>query len=154
MKQHYQWILAFCVLICVFVAGCGGPSNPATAPAGGTIVYNGAPVEGAMVSFQPQDTPRPATGTTDAQGEFTLSTYGQGDGAIPGNYNVIVTKTSGSAGTEGMDEDALLASPEAMGTEEEAKALLPAKYAVAASSGLTARVEAGKENDFKFELTD
>jgi hypothetical protein len=53
---------------------------------------DGAPLAGAAVSFVPQTqgVERLATGRTDADGEFTLTTLRTDDGAVPGEYKVTV----------------------------------------------------------------
>jgi len=59
------WVGYVCV---VPLAGCGGkPAGyPDTAPVNGTITLDGAPLEGASVSFSPVDG-RSSSGKTDAQ---------------------------------------------------------------------------------------
>lgn len=84
------------------LAGCG-PPNPPTVEVKGVVTLDAQPVEGAAVVFTPSEG-RPATGRTDAAGEFVLSTFKQGDGAVPGKHRVTVSKTStkpSSAGEEG-----------------------------------------------------
>lgn len=58
----------------------------------GQVMYQGAPVAGADVTFFPQQhagapTPR---GSTDAEGKFQLTTYERHDGAPAGAYRVCV----------------------------------------------------------------
>ena len=60
-------------------------------PVNGTVLLDGKPVAGATVMLIPRERGRPALGKTDAQGKFTLSTYTQGDGALPGLHRVTVT---------------------------------------------------------------
>jgi hypothetical protein len=103
-------------------------------------------VEGANVIFQPIEgsaSTLASQSVTDASGRFELSTHvGAGKfkpGIVPGTYSVVITKldTAGISTT--------LAPP---------KNVLPKKYANANTSGLTANVTAGQENDFDFALTD
>ena len=72
--------------------GCGS-SNPETFPVSGTVTLDGRPVSGAAVVFTP-DTGQPATGTTDNAGQFELSTFQLGDGALPGKHRVTIAKTT------------------------------------------------------------
>jgi hypothetical protein len=57
----------------------------------GVLTLEGQPVEGAVVTFaSPDGRGRPATGQTDAEGRFTLTTLEEGDGALPGDYRVLI----------------------------------------------------------------
>ncbi|MBC8869887.1 MAG: carboxypeptidase regulatory-like domain-containing protein [Planctomycetes bacterium] len=157
MKQLLVFMA--CLACCVMVAGCGGgSSNPATVPVTGTVQLNGQAVEGATVTFVGEASTRPATGTTDAQGEFTLTSFEPNDGAPPGDYSITITKyADAGAGTAPDEVDA--ASPEAMygdggpdaaGSPNE----LPAKYETAVTTTLKETVTAGQDNNFTFNLDD
>ncbi len=157
---------SLCILVCaavtVALTGCGGGgADLGTSTVTGTVTYNGEAVEGASVGFVPSgEGGKMAAGTTDAQGKFTLTTIEAGDGAVPGSYQVSVSKTEGgaAAGGEQTEEEARAAAMPKMGGETgpapEVKDLLPAKYRDAANSGLTAEVKAGGGNDFPFDLKD
>jgi hypothetical protein len=97
------------LLVFVAAAGCGGK----TAKVEGRVTLDGVAVEGAMVSFVPENNTgdRQATGLTDADGVFQLTTFNTGDGAIPGTYKVTVEKkpSQGPAAGTGAPPD-----PEAM----------------------------------------
>jgi hypothetical protein len=68
-------------------SGCGGP-----VPVEGRVTLDGQPVEKAAVVFEREDgAGRPASATTDSDGVFHLTTYKPGDGALPGQYKVIIT---------------------------------------------------------------
>jgi hypothetical protein len=154
------------------IAGCGGSDFPDTVPASGTVTYNGEAVEGALVTFSPTGVGEvsAASGTTDASGKFTLTSFVAGDGAMVGSYMVSISKTEGGevelevegGGTESDEDiDAAYQALDAAGGEAgmskaggEIEDLLPAKYKVAANSGLTADVTEAGPNDFTFELTD
>jgi hypothetical protein len=75
------------------VCGCGGPRM---AQVKGRVMFNGQPVKDADVTFSPagaadqKETGKPATGHTDENGEFKLSTFSYYDGAIVGKHNVHV----------------------------------------------------------------
>jgi len=143
-------------LLVVSLAGCGGPKDdrPARVPAQVKVTYKNAPVEGAHVTFAPAQGGRPAWGMTDAQGVARLSTFGNNDGAIPGQYQVTVRKTKVEGGAP-VDPN----QPSSMAPDPKAKPtvtldLLPKKYGVAASSGLQATVAEKGDNQFNFTLTD
>jgi hypothetical protein len=93
--KHYP------VAILLLLVGCGGSDfdAPTTHPVTGTVTYNGAPVEGAIVQFVPslaEGGPSPASGKTDAAGMYKLRTTFtpsvEEDGAMEGSYAVIVQK--------------------------------------------------------------
>lgn len=143
------------VAMVVSLAGCGGTGEPADrparAPVTATVTYNG-PVAGATVTFFAKDTKgKGAFGLTDANGKATLTTFTDtvGDGAIPGDYTVTVTKTEGGGQPEGDEESDYEESDDA----PEAKNVLPAKYADKTSSPLSATVPA-EGKDFQFTLED
>lgn len=74
------------------LSGCGQSLSPVS----GVVTLDGQPVDRATVSFIPEDTSvtnADASGSTDASGNFTLTTRGN-PGAYPGTYKVIVTKAS------------------------------------------------------------
>ena len=152
---------SLCVLVgaavVVGLAGCAPTSDVGASTVTGTVTLNGAPVEGATVSFVPaDDAGKIAAGTTDAQGKFTLTTVKAGDGAVPGAYNVAISKVEGAVAAGGaMTEESRQASMPGAGRAPapvEVKDLLPTKYKSAKDSGLTAEVKSGGGNDFTFTL--
>ena len=147
----YRIALASIALVClVMVIGCSGgpavdPNRPATVPAGGTVTYNGQPLEGATVAFLPKTPTDPgASGRTDASGKFSLTAFAPGDGAVPGSYLVTISKVEGSTAVQ-EDSEAAPVIP---------KSLIPEKYNNPQGSALTAEVAEGSENQFTFELKD
>ena len=86
MARFLMGRCGWCWLL-VGVVGCGG----AVVPVKGTIKLDGKPLAGASVQFVAQDPGgRDATGSTDAEGVFRLSSYRAADGALPGKYKVVV----------------------------------------------------------------
>ena len=136
------------LLACGCLCGCSrGPDGPETALVTGTVVDEGQPVEAATVLFQPVPgtTGQSCQAQTNAEGQFELSTWvsitGATDGlnkpgAIPGDYQVAITKLVATNPTE-------MAPP---------AHVLPERYASPSSSALTASVVAGAENQFEFVL--
>lgn len=125
-------------VLLLLMAGCGGVDRPATHPVEGRITYKGLPVADATVSFAPASG-RPANGTTDADGNFSLTTYEPGDGALEGEHQVIVMKY----------EPAQPNDPYA-----ERKSLLPSKYGDVKTTPLKQTVSAGGNTSITIELTD
>ena len=157
MKQLLVFMA--CLACCVLAAGCGGgSSNPATVPVSGTVTLNGQAVEGATVSFVGGAANRPTTGTTDAQGKFTLSTFEPNDGAPPGEYSITVTKYADAGGGTAPKEvdttnpDAMYGDggPDAAGSANE----LPDKYASISGTPLKETVTAEGDNNFTLNLDD
>src|SRR5205814_1188693 len=137
-----------CVIlgICAFLAGCGGGAGrpPETIPVKGMVKYQGKPVPKLSVAFIPEKGML-ASGTTDAEGKFTLMTNKPGDGAMVGTYKVAISFVS--------DE-----IPEMQGLSDAAPkpstSPIPKKYADPKTSGLTRAVVKNDQNDFTFDLTD
>ena len=91
------------LLIPLLLMGCGGEDRPPLAKASGIVKLDGAPVEGATVTYLPVDGGRPGTGQTDAQGRYTIKTFEDAEGAIVGDHKVAVMKVSGE-GADVLDE--------------------------------------------------
>ncbi|MCC6508174.1 MAG: carboxypeptidase regulatory-like domain-containing protein [Pirellulaceae bacterium] len=72
------------------LVGCGTGSGPI--PVKGKVLLDGKPLPDASISFVPQQEGRQATGTTDAEGQFVLSTIDPRDGAMPGKYKVTISQ--------------------------------------------------------------
>jgi hypothetical protein len=125
------------------VIGCGGVSGN-TAKVKGKVLVGGEPMAGLTVLFQPE-TGRPATGTTNAAGEFTLTTFNLNDGALVGKHKVAISLDTSSAGP-----------PPQPGTPEYDAAKTKAepfdsKYKAPQTSGIEKEVVAG-ENDITIEV--
>tara|TARA_R110002111_G_scaffold108086_1_gene166731 strand:- start:28234 stop:28644 length:411 start_codon:yes stop_codon:yes gene_type:complete len=134
-------MISFFVILIMSVlhAGCGsGADRPPTAKAEGTVTFENQPLEGASVSFIPENG-RPASGFTDASGHFLLRTFEVADGAIPGKHTVIISKVA----TDTKKTDDIYA---------EQKSVIPEKYGDLKKSGLTAAVSADGANKFDFDL--
>ena len=141
-------IVSFCI-------GCGGEQGAeGTVTATGTVIYEGQPVEDATVTFKPAgEEGRAASGTTDAEGKFELSTLAADDGVVPGTYEVAISKTVIEGGLDGEDPQAYF-EEHGRPPRTTRKELLPVKYKNAETAGLTAEVTEDGENHFPFELTD
>ena len=135
------------VALTALFAGCG-PSRPETIYVKGVVTLDGNPVEGAAVLFSPTDG-RPASGITDAQGEFELQTFAPRDGAILGTHKVTVTlkKVTGVAA----DPDGL--SGEVSPGGMQIKWIVPEKYSKPNSSGLSIDVTNSIELPVSLHLT-
>ncbi|HMO35757.1 MAG TPA: metallophosphoesterase, partial [Gemmatales bacterium] len=119
----------------------------ATFPATGTVTLNGKPLENAEVIFYYKVPPeeqakakgaqviRSSDGITNAQGDFTLSTYTLADGAPKGEFIIAVVPFKTRTGLP-------VQSPQ-----------IPEVYSKWQTSPLKATITEGK-NDFKLEIKD
>jgi hypothetical protein len=163
MKRFSYASVAVVAASCLSV-GCSQSDRPATYPGQGSVTYQGKPVAGASVSFLAPGSPRFAVGTTDAAGQFRLTTFEPDDGAIPGTHVVTVRKIAVQPGpsyevpSDGTTDSAAIdrAMQEAalrVEAAEKAGSGLPAKYADHNTSDLRLEVVPG-ENNFQIELKD
>jgi hypothetical protein len=167
MMSYVKLSLALLAVACVAMAGCSGGSDVGTVPVSGTVTVDGNPIEGATVSFVPQgEEGRSASGLTDAEGKFSLTTVQSGDGAVPGQYKVAISKITGSAGStstaagggtpsqEEMQKAMEASMKQAMSSRPpEVKEEIPPKYTNPDTSGLDREVVSSGDNNFAFELT-
>lgn len=141
----------FWLFLCLVVgSGCNsaGSNLPKTVPASGVVTLDGKPVDGAQVVLV---TPAGegvtgATAVTDSSGHFELRAFPEKPGAIPGNYQVQVSKTiqvkvEGAKGTvDGGDPVRFEYG-------------VPAKYTGYKTSGLTVTIPDTGNRDINFALT-
>ncbi len=151
-------ILSSCAL-CLLVSGCGNPGI-GTIPVEGTVLVDGKPIEGAMVIFHPEPPGgRAASGKTDANGVYKLTTEINGDGALPGAYQISVTKHVNAEDdlptkvdpNDPASLDAIYSKVDAR-KKQVSKNFIGKQYENPKGSGLTATVEKGKESKFNFEV--
>lgn len=136
----------------LFVIGCGD-GRPSLTETGGTVMLDGKPLEGAIVSFVPiveegAGYQRPSNGVTDAAGEFVMMTYEKGDGLPEGKYQVGIQKREvvGELPKNYNDE-----TPDQFSVRY--RWVTPRQFADPASSGLTAEVTSSGLEPAVFELT-
>jgi hypothetical protein len=142
VRRNWVWS---CLPIALFVLGCS-EGGPEIVPVSGTVLLDGKPVSGAGVLFTPVADGPLATGTTDDQGRYSLTT-GERAGAVPGEHQVTITlmKTSGLITEEGGLSGGV--APGGVKTEW----FVPQKYSRPETSGLTATV-ASDEKEYNFDL--
>ena len=95
MHRRATWFIAICGVLAAVLTGCG-KSKLEVAPVHGRVTFNGKPVPGGEIQFIPvaggTKVPVTARATIDENGNYTLSTYGKGDGAILGEHRVVFSK--------------------------------------------------------------
>jgi hypothetical protein len=116
------------------VAGCGTPAGPECEPVKGSITFNGKPLAEAIVVLHPADgdvagNQKPMA-TTDAGGNFELTTFTRNDGAPVGDYAITIELRAVETGGE---------EPVRTGRN-----LLPPRYAKPETSGLKYMVVEGE----------
>ncbi len=137
-------LLVTALLSILSATGCGGSNLPKTVPAEGLVTLDGSPVADATITFISEGTTYHATGSTNAEGKFSMRAFSEKTGAVPGNYKVEILKSvQGTAASSNSDE------PVTLNLRND----LPGKYASLVTSGLTATVAEGGSKDLKFELS-
>jgi hypothetical protein len=87
MPRPWALLGLFLCPVLLATAGCG---NQNLSKVEGVVTLDGVPLSGATVSFMPVGQGRPASGLTDGDGYFQLTTFRTDDGALAGDYRVIV----------------------------------------------------------------
>lgn len=166
MNRTLRWACLALLSGGLLMVGCGKAKTagrPKTVPVFGTVTLNGQPVAEAQVVFQAKGKSPSATGLTDSSGKYRLMTFDV-EGAVPGEYAVAIFKydqsslappsssTSSAVSQGGMPDDYVPPGIGAPIKPSGPKNLLPAKYADAKTSGLTATVKESGENKFDFTL--
>ncbi len=149
MNRRKAFLLLFAVLGWV-ISGCNGHDFGPTGTVAGTLLKDGEPLSpGTVVVFMQVDQGYAGFGETDAQGNFRILSFNNGNMPV-GRYQVMLQPvTLGPDPEEATPED-LLDRPEmfqqAPVTEE-----FDFKYRQTSTSGLEFDVEAG-ENVFQIEI--
>jgi len=154
---------AYCLMLLSLGAiGCtdAGGAKFGTNKVTGKVMMNGAPVPGASVSFSPvkEGTP-PALGISDTQGIYILTTYDSGDGAVEGDFKVMVYKGAPASQAAAPAHDPTgraSGAPTHSGPAGKSQAaaggsLLPEKYSQASTTPITKTVKSG-DNTIDIEL--
>lgn len=143
-RSFFRVVIAMSILA-VFSSGCGESRN--SAPVGGKVTLNGAPVSDAIVRFQPVgsgDVDKPEAGMgsygrTDSEGNFELVFSDNGkSGAIIGDHTVIIDDLT-------PEEDA---NNDAGGLNQPSKSRIPTKWA----NGSTRFTVKDGPNEANFDL--
>ncbi|MGI9456898.1 MAG: hypothetical protein ACR2NU_10070, partial [Aeoliella sp.] len=126
-----------------------GASRPRTSRATGTVTFtDGSPVRSGYIEFIPLRDGPSARGVINSQGQFTLGTFETADGAMPGDYSIVVA------------QHARPVSPEVarrLGPDHEVHAgssqLVSLKYSDRDTNDLECTVSESDDNHFVFEVT-
>ncbi len=126
---------ALSIVCALLICGCSEQTEPRprTIPVTGKVTIGGKPLTKGTVTFQPlnsgsQERRRPAISEIDANGVYRIGTFSTGDGALPGDYQVVITSFENDPTAEEYDAGAKRISA------------IPERYSNAITSGLLAQV--------------
>ena len=142
-------VCSLSLLFVLSISSCSR-SRPAKAvfPVHGQVLLDGKPLAGAMIVLHPAgkwEEPSRPYGETDRDGRFLISTFGNKDGAPPGDYKVAVSGPATEGGENTFRPDA---------GEPQTKGLVtsPARYGNPETSGLRIKVNEAKTDLQPFQL--
>ena len=129
--------------------GCGGAGDALPRePISGTVTFDGRPLEGGTIQFQPASQKEGvASGGKISGGRFDIP---RAEGPVPGKYNVAIFAEgkSESSSAEGVDPGA--PRPRGRRNLNDLRGPIPARYNI--QTELTAEVNPGGPNSFTFAL--
>jgi len=161
MKQSKPIGIAISIAVTAVIVGCGDDSGLATRyKVSGTVKYKGELVPKGSIVFEPTNPPMPAgrvaNGTIE-NGTYSLTTATPNDGALPGEYKVIILSSDLDVAdlAKQQGQGGLLHQGDAGHVKalKAAKNPLPQKYAQSDKTPEKAKVEA-RSNTINFDLTD
>ncbi len=169
MPTRRLWCVGLCLVLVLAAPGCSAKISKVE----GIVLLDDKPLEGASVEFIPVDESKSkaANGFTGSDGVFYLTTYTSGDGALPGEYKVVIKKADPASlstmkgkvednnnpdGMKSMYGDFMKKHPPSLGGKpgagqkpEKEKAILPAQYSDPAKTQLKALLPASGRIELK-----
>jgi hypothetical protein len=138
------------LIVTLALAGCG---KSGMTPVEGTVLLDGKPLAGAAIHFVPQGKGRDATGETDKNGQFAMSTFQPRDGAAPGTYKVLISPPLGVVDPAQYTsaEEAMSAASKSQTKKASTAPAFPQKYTRPDQTPLTQEVPV--QGKLKFELS-
>jgi hypothetical protein len=130
----------YAVAVVLMLSGCNSANRAQTYEVSGNIQFDGQPLKGGMVVFMP-DKGQAAKGAIGLDGSFKLGTYGVDDGAVAGQYKVMVIAA---------DREAMQGGAAAL--ERPLPTLIPTHYGSTTTSGLAFEVKPSQPNIAHFAL--
>jgi hypothetical protein len=133
---------ALAIFCSAILVGCGPGEDPRpeTIPVQGKVTYQNQPVPKGTITFQPAGG-QAAVGEIQPDGSYSLSTFGEKDGAVPGAHKVMIVANTG-------DPTKMPSSPGYVVPKD----LVPKKYSSVLTSGLQADVSKDKTTPYDFDL--
>ena len=140
-----RWIAYLLIIAVLPFSGCGSNSNrPRTAQVKGKVLFDGKPLELGSLLFVPKGGGPPAQGNIASDGTYQLGTFTETDGAVLGEFQVIISAWTQPKGGPGLPEDAIRGDVGPI-------SLIPEIYGDITKSGLSAVVQ-DQENTIDFTL--
>lgn len=105
-----NWLRRWCLIIAALLVAASGCAGDSPQPVEGSLVWkDGSPakeLEGSLISFDLPEKQTNANGVVLADGTFKLTTSKENDGALAGDYKVVIVErrkaAAGSALAPGM----------------------------------------------------
>ncbi len=120
------------------ICGCSDGRLKTYTTRGKVLFKNGSPVHVGTVELKSREHGVQARGPIDQEGNFILTTYTEGDGAVAGIHDCVVVQFI-------MAEEIKDFKPSVLG-------VVHPRYASYSTSGLTVEIKADTENDLKLEV--
>jgi hypothetical protein len=141
-----------CLSLAATLVGCG-QKGPVLVPVRGEVTFKGAPLKEGTVVYLPAESgdARQASGRIQPDGTFVLTTFKNGDGVVPGQYNIVIysyAPRAGAAPTRDQMEAAAKSGKALLET------VIPEKYSTPGASGLKDTVDANHTGSKRIELSD
>jgi hypothetical protein len=144
-----------CFLVAVstiHLLGCGSgdewtANRPKVYRARGVVKMDGKPLDDATVVYHSQSHDLSAQGVTDKDGNFTLTTFNEKDGAVEGKHKVVITKRTYEKKKTKYD------SPTESSVALIPIDLLPSKYSLSTTTDVEVEVSAKGTNNAIIEIT-
>ena len=139
-------ILSLMTIACLCLVACGGGRKVADVE--GVVKINGQPAEKIRIQFWPEKEGPRSQGVTNAEGRFTLTTEdntGPGAAIGPNKITLLDLEVYGGGKIVGR-------AAEDTDLSQGKKSRINLTYNSPNTSGLSKEVEAGKKNEFEFDV--
>ncbi|MGL4941741.1 MAG: carboxypeptidase-like regulatory domain-containing protein [Thermoguttaceae bacterium] len=147
-------VVVFCTLLSA-MQGCGesGPRTKGVVPAAGVLTLSGKPIEGATITFVPSGGEgQPASAMSDSSGRFALGALTPGEGALPGKYQVAVSRKNDVTPLTIEERNRLSDAGKAYKVVYEY--IVPQKYERYNASGIEITIPTTGNKEIKLELSE